>query len=102
MIVPCGTTGESATLSYEEHDEVVRVSIEQVNKRVPVLAGTGSNATQEAIDISLHAKKLGADGVLLVAPYYNKPSQEVLYLHYRKIAETVSLPQALPTCRDAR
>ncbi|NLV23920.1 MAG: 4-hydroxy-tetrahydrodipicolinate synthase [Deltaproteobacteria bacterium] len=95
VIVPCGTTGESATLSYEEHDEVIRVCIEQVNKRVPVLAGTGSNATQEAIDISLHAKKLGADGVLLVAPYYNKPSQEGLYLHYRKIAETVSLPQVL-------
>ncbi len=95
VIVPCGTTGESATLSYKEHDEVIRACIEQVNKRVPVLAGTGSNATQEAIDISLHAKKLGADGVLLVAPYYNKPSQEGLYLHYRKVAESVPLPQVL-------
>ncbi|NLC70734.1 MAG: 4-hydroxy-tetrahydrodipicolinate synthase [Desulfuromonadaceae bacterium] len=94
-IVPCGTTGESATLNYEEHDEVIRACIEQVDKRVPVLAGTGSNCTQEAIDISLHAKELGADGVLLVAPYYNKPSQEGLYLHYRKIAETVPLPQVL-------
>ena len=94
-IVPCGTTGESATLSYQEHDEVIRVCIEQVNKRVPVLAGTGSNSTQEAIDISLHAKELGTDGVLLVSPYYNKPSQEGLYLHYRKIAETVPLPQVL-------
>ncbi|MBN2427984.1 MAG: 4-hydroxy-tetrahydrodipicolinate synthase [Deltaproteobacteria bacterium] len=95
VIVPCGTTGESATLNYEEHDQVIRACIEQVNKRVPVLAGTGSNATQEAIDISDHAKKMGADGVLLVAPYYNKPTQEGLFQHYKKIAESVAIPQVL-------
>ena len=74
VIVPCGTTGESATLSYEEHDRVIKTCIDQVNKRVPVIAGTGSNATAEAIDISQHAKEQGADGLLLVSPYYNKPS----------------------------
>ena len=95
VIVPCGTTGESATLNYEEHDQVIRACIEQVNKRVPVLAGTGSNATQEAIDISDHARKMGADGVLLVAPYYNKPTQEGLFQHYKKIAESVAIPQVL-------
>jgi 4-hydroxy-tetrahydrodipicolinate synthase len=94
-IVPCGTTGESATLDYEEHDQVIKTCIEQVSKRVPVLAGTGSNATQEAIEISDHAKQMGADGVLLVAPYYNKPTQEGLYQHFRKIAENVALPQVL-------
>jgi 4-hydroxy-tetrahydrodipicolinate synthase len=95
VIVPCGTTGESTTLDYEEHDRVIQICIEQVNKRVPVIAGTGSNSTAEAIEMSLHAKKMGADGVLLVSPYYNKPSQEGLYQHYKKIAETVALPQVL-------
>jgi 4-hydroxy-tetrahydrodipicolinate synthase len=95
VIVPCGTTGESTTLSYKEHDQVIKACIEQVNKRVPVLAGTGSNATQEAIEISGHAKQMGADGVLLVAPYYNKPTQEGLYQHYKKIAESVAIPQVL-------
>lgn len=95
VIVPCGTTGESATLDYEEHDRVIQICIEQVNKRVPVIAGTGSNSTSEAIELSLHAKKMGADAVLLVSPYYNKPSQEGLYQHYKKIAETVALPQVL-------
>lgn len=95
VIVPCGTTGESATLSYQEHDQVIKTCIEQVDKRVPVLAGTGSNATQEAIEISEHARQRGADGVLLVAPYYNKPTQEGLYQHYKKIAESVSLPQVV-------
>ncbi len=95
VIVPCGTTGESATLSYQEHDQVIKACIEQVNKRVPVLAGTGSNATQEAVEISGHAKQMGADGVLLVAPYYNKPTQEGLYQHYKKIAESVAIPQVL-------
>jgi 4-hydroxy-tetrahydrodipicolinate synthase len=94
-IIPCGTTGESATLDYEEHDRVIRVCIEQVNKRIPVIAGTGSNSTAEAIELSQHAKEMGADGVLLVSPYYNKPSQEGLYQHYKKIAETVALPQVL-------
>jgi 4-hydroxy-tetrahydrodipicolinate synthase len=94
-ISPCGTTGESATLDYEEHERVIRVCIEQVNKRIPVIAGTGSNSTAEAIELSQHAKDMGADGVLLVSPYYNKPSQEGLYQHYKKIAECVALPQVL-------
>jgi len=95
VIVPCGTTGESATLDYHEHDRVIKTCIQHVNKRVPVLAGTGSNSTAEAIEMSLHAKEMGADGVLLVSPYYNKPSQEGLYQHYKAIAEAVSLPQVL-------
>jgi len=94
-IIPCGTTGESATLDYEEHERVIRVCIEQVKKRIPVIAGTGSNSTSEAIELSQHAKEMGADGVLLVSPYYNKPSQEGLYQHYKKIAESVALPQVL-------
>lgn len=95
VIVPCGTTGESATLDYAEHDQVIKTCIEQVNKRIPILAGTGSNATAEAIAISQHAKEMGADGVLLVAPYYNKPSQEGLYQNFKAIAENVALPQVL-------
>lgn len=95
VIVPCGTTGESATLSYEEHNQVIKTCIEQVNKRVPVVAGTGSNATHEAIEISQHAKEMGADGVLLVSPYYNKPSQEGIYQHYKALAEAVAIPQIL-------
>ena len=95
VIVPCGTTGESATLSYEEHDLVIKTCIDQVKKRVPVIAGTGSNSTTEAIKISQHAKELGADALLLVSPYYNKPSQEGLYQHYKAIAESVALPQVL-------
>ncbi len=94
-IVPCGTTGESATLNYEEHDLVVKACIEQVGGRVPVIAGTGSNSTAEAIEISRHAKEMGADALLLVSPYYNKPSQEGLYQHYKAIAEAVALPQLL-------
>lgn len=94
-IIPCGTTGESATLDYEEHDRVIRVCIEQVKKRIPVIAGTGSNSTAEAIEMSRHAKKMGADGVLLVSPYYNKPSQEGLYQHYKAIHDAVALPQIL-------
>ena len=94
-IDPCGTTGESATLDYEEHDRVIQVCIDQVKKRIPVIAGTGSNSTTEAIELSLHAKKMGADGVLLVSPYYNKPSQEGLYQHYKALAEAVALPQVL-------
>jgi len=95
VIVPCGTTGESATLGFEEHDRVIKTCIDQVNKRVPVVAGTGANNTAEAIHLSQNAKNNGADGLLLVCPYYNKPSQEGIYLHYRKIAEEVALPQVL-------
>jgi 4-hydroxy-tetrahydrodipicolinate synthase len=95
VIVPCGTTGESATLDYDEHERVIKVCIEQVNGRVPVIAGTGSNSTAEAISISQHAKQMGADGVLLVSPYYNKPSQEGIYQHYKALAEAVALPQVL-------
>ena len=100
-IIPCGTTGESATLDYQEHDRVIRTCIEQVKKRVPVIAGTGSNATAEAIELSLHAKEMGADGVLLVSPYYNKPSQEGLYQHYKAIAEKVACRRCSTTSRDA-
>jgi len=95
VIVPCGTTGESATLDFEEHDYVIKTCIDQVNKRIPVIAGTGANNTAEAIHLSRNAKKNGADGLLLVCPYYNKPSQEGIYRHYRKIAEEVTLPQVL-------
>lgn len=95
VIVPCGTTGESATLNYEEHNQVIAACIDQVNKRIPVVAGTGSNSTLEAIEISRHAKQLGADGLLLVSPYYNKPSQEGVYQHYKTIAKNVALPQIL-------
>lgn len=95
VIVPCGTTGESATLDFDEHDRVIQVCIDQVKKRVPVLAGTGANNTEEAIHLSLNAKKMGADGLLLVCPYYNKPSQEGIFQHYKKLAETVALPQVL-------
>ena len=95
VIVPCGTTGESATLDFEEHEYVIKVCIEQVNKRVPVIAGTGANSTSEAIHLSKNAKALGADGLLLVCPYYNKPSQEGIFQHYKKIASEVALPQVL-------
>jgi 4-hydroxy-tetrahydrodipicolinate synthase len=95
VIVPCGTTGESATLDFEEHEYVIKVCIEQVNKRVPVIAGTGANSTSEAIHLSKNAKALGADGLLLVCPYYNKPSQEGIFQHYKKLAEEVALPQVL-------
>ncbi|OGP64887.1 MAG: 4-hydroxy-tetrahydrodipicolinate synthase [Deltaproteobacteria bacterium RBG_16_42_7] len=91
-IVPCGTTGESATLSYEEHERVVELAVEQVNGRVPVIAGTGSNSTAETIMLTKHAEKAGADAALLITPYYNKPTQEGLYQHYRVVAEEVSIP----------
>ena len=95
VIVPCGTTGESATLDFDEHEYVIKVCIEHVNKRVQVIAGTGANNTAEAIHLSKNAKKMGADGLLLVCPYYNKPSQEGIYQHYKKLAEEVALPQVL-------
>ena len=90
--VPCGTTGESPTLSHEEHKNVVEACIKIVDKRVPVIAGTGSNNTIEAIEFTKHAEKSGADGALIVTPYYNKPTQEGLYLHYKKISESTNLP----------
>ena len=94
-IVPCGTTGEASTLDYDEHMDVIKTVIAQVNGRVPVIAGTGSNATAEAIELSQKAKEAGADGVLLVTPYYNKPTQEGLVRHYTAIANAVALPQIL-------
>lgn len=94
-IVPCGTTGESATLSHEEHERVVAFTIEAVKRRVPVIAGAGSNSTAEAIALTRHAKKAGADGALLITPYYNKPMQEGLFRHYQAVAEAVDLPLVL-------
>jgi len=91
-IVPCGTTGESATLTHEEHDRVIELAIEFVNKRVPVVAGTGSNSTGEAIQLTKHAKDAGADGSLQVSPYYNKPTQEGIYQHYKALNDEVGLP----------
>ncbi|MCP9455819.1 MAG: 4-hydroxy-tetrahydrodipicolinate synthase [Nitrospira sp.] len=94
-IVPCGTTGESATLSHEEHHRVIELTVDVVNRRVPVIAGTGSNNTDEAITLTKHAKRVGADGALLITPYYNKPTQEGLYRHYKAVAEAVDLPLVL-------
>jgi len=94
-IVPCGTTGESATLSHLEHERVIAFTVEAVNHRVPVIAGTGSNATDEAITFTKHAKQVGADGALLITPYYNKPTQEGLYQHYAEVAKAVDLPLIL-------
>lgn len=94
-IVAVGTTGESATLDEEEHCEVIRLVVEQVRGRVPVIAGTGANATSEAINLTRKAKEAGADACLLVTPYYNKPTQEGLYLHYKAVAEAVAIPQIL-------
>ena len=91
-IVPCGTTGESATLSHEEHDRVIEITVDAVRKRVPVIAGTGSNNTTEAIRLTRHAYEAGVDGTLLVTPYYNKPAQEGLYQHYKAVAEAVPVP----------
>ena len=92
VLVPCGTTGESPTLDYEEHDRVIRIVVDQAKKRVPVLAGTGSNSTVEAIAITKRAKESGADGSLQVNPYYNKPTQEGLYRHFKAIANAVDIP----------
>ncbi|SHN59182.1 4-hydroxy-tetrahydrodipicolinate synthase [Desulfovibrio litoralis] len=91
-LVPCGTTGESATLSHDEHEQVIKICIEQAKKRVPVLAGAGSNNTKEAVSLVRFAKEVGADGVLLITPYYNKPTQEGLFQHYKYIASEVSIP----------
>ncbi len=91
-IVPCGTTGESATLSFDEHDRVIEIAIEQVKKRIPVIAGTGSNSTEEAIMLTRHAAKAGANASLQVSPYYNRPTQKGLYEHFKAIAESVDIP----------
>ena len=95
VIISVGTTGESATLDFNEHSKVIKTTIDLVNGRIPVIAGTGANSTSEAIELTESAKKNGADGCLLVTPYYNKPTQEGLYQHYKKIADHVSIPQIL-------
>ncbi len=94
-IVPCGTTGESATLGFDEHKRVIDLTVKTVNGRVPVIAGTGANSTLEAIELTESAKDSGTDAVLSVAPYYNKPNQEGLYLHFKAIAEAVDIPMVL-------
>jgi 4-hydroxy-tetrahydrodipicolinate synthase len=94
-LVPCGTTGESATLSHEEHDRVVEVCVAAAAGRVPVIAGAGSNSTREALRLTRHAKEAGADGALLITPYYNKPTQEGLYRHFAHVAERVDIPIVL-------
>lgn len=94
-IVPCGTTGESATLSHEEHCRVIEIVIDQAKRRVPVIAGAGSNSTKEAVFLTEHAKKSGADAVLSITPYYNKPTQAGLYQHFKTIAEQVDIPIVL-------
>src|ERR1700720_2908568 len=91
-LVPVGTTGESPTLSHEEHHNVVAWCIDQARGRVPVVAGAGSNSTKEAVDLAQHAEKAGADAVLLVTPYYNKPTQEGLYQHFKAINDAIGLP----------
>jgi 4-hydroxy-tetrahydrodipicolinate synthase len=91
-LVPCGTTGESPTLNHDEHKHVVEVVIDAARKRLPVVAGTGSNSTAEAIDLTKHAERAGASGALVVNPYYNKPTQEGLYRHFRGVADAVSIP----------
>ena len=95
VLCPCGTTGESATLSLEEHERVIQITIQAAAGRVPVMAGTGSNNTEEAIRLSRHAKKAGATGCLLITPYYNRPTQEGLYLHFAKVAGAVEIPIVL-------
>lgn len=91
-ILPAGTTGESATLSHAEHHHVMEIVLDQANHRVPVIVGAGSNSTREAISLTVHAKSIGADGVLSVAPYYNKPTQEGFFQHYAAISEAVNIP----------
>src|SRR5271156_4813954 len=91
-VVPCGSTGESATLSHDEHEKVIEIAVNQARRRVPVVAGTGSNATAEAIRLTAFAREVGADGALLISPYYNKPTQEGIFKHYKMIAQSVDLP----------
>lgn len=92
VIVPCGTTGESATLSHDEHHRVMEIAVWTANKRVPIIAGTGSNCTEEALSLTKKAKEYGCDAALIITPYYIKPTQEGLYRHYKRIAETIDIP----------
>ncbi len=94
-VVPCGSTGESATLSHDEHDKVIEAVIKTVNGRCKVIAGTGSNSTAEAVRLTRHAAEVGADGALVVTPYYNRPTQEGMYLHFSAVAQAVNLPVVL-------
>lgn len=94
-IVPCGTTGESPTLSADEHNRVIEICVEAANKRMPVIAGTGSNSTAEAVAYTKHAAKAGADGVLVVTPYYNKPTNKGVYLHFKAVADAANIPVVL-------
>jgi 4-hydroxy-tetrahydrodipicolinate synthase len=91
-LVPCGSTGESATLSHAEHEQVIKLVVDQAHRRVPVIAGTGSNSTAEAIRLTAFAREIRADGALLISPYYNKPTQDGIYRHYKAIASSVDLP----------
>lgn len=91
-IVPCGTTGESATLTYQEHETMIDLTVQEARGKVPVIAGTGSNSTHETIKLTKYAKKAGADAVLLICPYYNKPTQEGLYLHFKAVASSCNIP----------
>jgi 4-hydroxy-tetrahydrodipicolinate synthase len=92
VIVPCGTTGESATLSVEEHERVIDIAIKTAKPKAKVLAGTGSNNTAEAIELTSHAKEAGADGALIITPYYNKPTQEGIYRHFKALSDSVDIP----------
>ena len=91
-IVPAGTTGESPTLSHQEHRKVIEIAVKECKGKIPVIAGTGSNSTSEAVELCKHAEKSGADGLLIVTPYYNKPTQEGLYQHYKKLNDNVGIP----------
>jgi len=91
-LVPCGTTGESPTLSEKEHEQVIELCVDVVNKRIPVIAGAGSNSTREAVHMTKHAAKVGADAVLVVTPYYNKPTNKGIYLHYKAVSESANIP----------
>jgi len=91
-VVPGGTTGESPTLSHNEHKRIIEISVKETNGKIPVISGTGSNSTSEAVELSKYAEKVGSDGLLIVTPYYNKPTQEGLYQHYKKINDNVGIP----------
>ncbi len=94
-VVPCGTTGESPTLSYEEHKRIIRIAVEEARGRIQVMAGAGSNSTNEAIELAKYAKEVGADSILSICPYYNKPVQRGMYAHFEKIAKEVNIPMML-------
>jgi 4-hydroxy-tetrahydrodipicolinate synthase len=99
-IVPCGTTGEASTLSRKEHEEVIKFCVENTNKKIKVLAGTGSNSTNEAVYFTKFAEKVGCDGALIISPYYNKPTQKGLYLHFKTIADMVNIPIVIYNIAD--